>query len=384
MKNIQRKSIELIEELCSPLGISASKTNDGNYQAVFARDAIMAGLAGILADNTIIKKGLVNSLLTLKRTQKEQGQIASNVGLDSSGNDRVSYGTLSHKTDSCCFYLIGVGLAAKHGLINLTDWQDSVYKTMGLLDALEYNSRDLVYVPQGGNWADEYPYHGYLLFDQALRLWGLKLMADLFKDDNLKKKSERIEASILSNYAPKENASNVYHKVAFSKALSLPKDYFLTGFSPAGYRFEFDLAANAIASYIIRDEKSKESLHWVSEQEMPVSAFWPIIKPGDEEWPSISKFFLYEFKNAPGHYHNGGIWWIWLGWLRQSYLINGFEKEAEDLKRWAVDFLENQDNFCFDEYLDRDQLKPSGTKFLAYSATGILLLTSDTYFDPFK
>jgi hypothetical protein len=46
----------------------------------------------------------------------------------------------------------------------------------GLLDGIEYNGRHLLYVPAGGNWADEYPFDGYILYDQVLRAWGLRLL----------------------------------------------------------------------------------------------------------------------------------------------------------------------------------------------------------------
>ncbi len=383
MRDYKEESIKLLEELCTNEGIIASKQSIGNYQAVFTRDAVMAGIAGIHIQNSTIIEGLVQSLITLRKTQKKQGQIASNVSTLKDGKIKVSYGTLSHKTDSCCFYLIGVGLGITHGLLNKNEWMSSVYKTVSLLEALEYNGHHLIYVPQGGNWADEYPYHGYLLFDQVLRLWGLRLIATIFHDEELSTKVTHIENSIRTNYTIEENKKGVYHDRAFKQAQEDRKSYLLSGFNPSGYNMEFDLAANAFATFILGGSHSIKSLKWISLQEDPISAFWPIIQPGDSRWHEIRNFHLFEFKNSPGHYHNGGVWWIWLGWLRQSYLKNGLIDEAENLKQWALNFLSNSPNFEFNEYLDKNELNPGGTKWLAYTATGIILLASEKHFDPF-
>lgn len=380
--NYKSLSVSLLESLCSPIGIKASKSAEGNYHAVFTRDAVMAGLAGLLIGNTVVKRGLVLTLETLKRTQKKQGQIASNVQLLEDGSEKISYGTLSYKTDSLGFYLIGVGMAIKHALIVADDWKESIYKTLEQLEALEYNGRNLIYVPQGGNWADEYPYHGYVLFDQSLRMWGTKLMADIYCDEKLKQKASSIEIALSENYFLKADSTNPYHKMAHLRAIPTFSNYYLTAFTPSGYRMEFDLAANVITSLLIQNDDSQKALNWISEQQTPISAFWPIIQPEHKDWAAISDFFLYEFKNKPGHYHNGGIWWIWLGWLRQSYLKNGFIAEAEKLRSWAIDFLENHQNFEFDEYLSFPELEPCGTKWLGYTATGIILLTIEKTFDP--
>ncbi|NUR33686.1 MAG: fructofuranosidase/invertase, partial [Gemmatimonadaceae bacterium] len=53
---------------------------------------------------------------------------------------------------------------------------------MGLLEGLEYNGRHLLYVPVGGDWADEYVYEGYVLHDQVLRAWALHLVAATYDE----------------------------------------------------------------------------------------------------------------------------------------------------------------------------------------------------------
>jgi hypothetical protein len=42
-------------------------------------------------------------------------------------------------------------------------------------EAWEFNNKGLLYVPLSGNWADEYITDGYVLYDQLLRVWALKV-----------------------------------------------------------------------------------------------------------------------------------------------------------------------------------------------------------------
>ena len=38
-----------------------------------------------------------------------------------------------------------------------------VQRGLELLKAWEFNARGLIYMPLGGDWADEFVYHGYVL-----------------------------------------------------------------------------------------------------------------------------------------------------------------------------------------------------------------------------
>ncbi|HET9012667.1 MAG TPA: hypothetical protein VFN38_12670, partial [Gemmatimonadaceae bacterium] len=68
----------LLRSLSGPHGIRASSSSSANYGAVFTRDAVMAGIAGLLADDSTISDGLTRTLEHLRDLQGEQGQIPSN------------------------------------------------------------------------------------------------------------------------------------------------------------------------------------------------------------------------------------------------------------------------------------------------------------------
>lgn len=362
--NWLEKSRNVLREACTPWGIKASLTTQENYGAIFTRDAVMVGIAGILLKDEVIIEGLRNTLHYLKQLQGAQGQITSNFRVKDEEIVKVSYGTLSPKIDSCTWYLIGVGLMAKEGYIEKDDFYESVEKTINLLEGIEFNNKDLMYIPKGGNWADEYIYEGYILYDQLLRLWGLQLLANIYQKTAWKNKAASINKTIAEAYKEDNNA------------------YYNSSFYPGGVFKKFDLAAHSVAGIILKDDDDffNNALSWITttfldEDKLP-TAFYPEIKEGDPEWDMLSKYFLFRFKNMPHHFHNGGIWWIWLGWLSVALSLWNKDEALDTLFKTASNYLDkNANQFDFDEYIAADTMQPNGTKQLAYTATGIVFLS---------
>lgn len=137
----------------------------------------MAGIAGLLIGDATISEGLVRTLHHLRELQGAEGQVASNYELHAHQPARVSFGTLAPRIDAATWYLIGVALCARAGVFDPAPFRDSVRSVVRLLAGLEYNGRHLMIIPPGGNWADEYVYEGYILYDQVLRAWGLRMLA---------------------------------------------------------------------------------------------------------------------------------------------------------------------------------------------------------------
>jgi hypothetical protein len=174
-------ALALLRALSGPHGIHASQAAVANYRAVFTRDAVMAGAAGLLAGDAAVVAGLVRTLERLRDLQGPEGQIASNFEVgDAAADLKVSYGAVVPRLDAPTWYLVGVALAARAGAVDPARFADSARRAVRLLDALEYNGRHLVYTPAGGNWADEYLTEGYTLYDQALRAWGLALLGGVY------------------------------------------------------------------------------------------------------------------------------------------------------------------------------------------------------------
>lgn len=357
------ESRKLLREASTEWGIKASLVSKENYGAIFTRDAVMAGIVGILLEDEVIVNGFENTINYLKRLQGAQGQIPSNFGVKNGAITHVSFGTLSPKIDSCTWYLIGVGLLIREGRIQKTVFRESVEKTINLLEGIEFNGKNLMYVPKGGNWADEYIYEGYILYDQVLRAWGLEILAEIYGNVAWFEKSKAIGKTITQAYQKEGNP------------------YYYSAFSPGGVFDKFDLPAHALLGILLNQSTTffDQSLDWISEtflqkDKLP-PVFYPIIDENSPEWNALHHFHLYRFKNKPHHFHNGGIWWIWLGWLAITYSLWDKKAALDKLVTLAFKYLEeNKIRFNFDEYISGDKLRPEGTQKLMFTASGIALL----------
>lgn len=357
------RSRALLQACSTPWGIRASLGDHENYGRIFTRDAVMSGLAGLFIQDDCIVDGLINTLLSLKKLQGKQGQIPSNFLVENDEITKVSFGTLSPKIDSCTWYLIAVGLLIKNDKINKSDFHQSVEATINLLDGIEFNGKHLVYIPKGGNWADEYIYEGYILYDQVLRAWGLSLLGKVYKQDAWIKKSDHILQAIQKNYVD----SDLSH--------------FVSSTYPGGKLEQFDLPAHALLGLLCSTDNKEISLafDWIndiflSKEKLP-PAFYPVIEKGHPLWETLKNYHLYRFKNTPHHFHNGGIWWIWLGWLALALKKQERYDLLSSLTDTAFAYLnDHAASFQFDEYISGDTLVLNGTKQLGFTATGIIFM----------
>jgi hypothetical protein len=373
--NLQEQARLLLSALSSDWGIQASLSEEGNYQAVFTRDAVLAGIAGILLDDEQLIDALKRSLNSLKEHAGPHGQIASNITFGANGVEHISYGTLCPKWDSIGWYVLACSLLIlKKG--GSEAWLSSVEKALQCYDILEYNNSHLIYIPAGGNWADEYPYEGYILHDQALRALALKFAARAFDRSDWTRKSEDIITSIRNNYIADGSVEKALQKRIYQQQKKEP--YLAMSFNPVGYQKGFDLASQLLFALlddqIIWPQTEKFIRHTFLDHNKLVPAFHPSFNPGEAGWDQIKNFYLYVFKNEPGHYHNGGCWIIWQGYLYLILQKSGFGHSAAILKELLLKSIFDLSSFAFEEYLDGINLNAAGTRHMAYSATGIRLL----------
>ena len=356
-------AVRLLGDLAGPHGIHASLADTANYRAVFARDAVMAGVAGLLMRDERVTGGLVRTLRQLRDLQGREGQVASNYELGD-GAPRVSFGTLAPRLDAATWYLVGIALGARAGVLDAAEFEASAHAVVRLLDALEYNGRHLLYVPAGGNWADEYVYEGYILYDQVLRAWALRLLGDVHDEPAWLDKADRIERRIDESYWPDDR-----------EACGHP----LAAHSPVRRGEMFDLAAcSLLALSGLVPTRAAAALDWIARHYLDGGAlppaFAPVIDEGHPDWPALRRYHLHGFRNRPYEYHNGGVWPIWLGWLALALARTGRLAELERLRGLVDERLGAVADFGFEEYLHGLTGAPGGTPRMAYTATGIVFL----------
>lgn len=372
-------ALDLLHRCLTPAGFVAAPDERANYRRVWARDSVICGLGGLAAGDAALTEGLRTTLQTLADHIGPDGQIPSNVNPESGA---VSYGGLAGRVDAGLWFVLGLGLYARlaDDRAFATRLAPVVSGVLRLVRAWEFNARGLIYVPQSGDWADEYDLHGYLLFDQALRVAALRAWAPFAADDgDTLREAERLGALVEASFWPHAggDADAAYHPAAYRAALAEGAEPFpFAALGPGGYARRFDALGSAIAvlAGLWPDRRDGLLSHGLAlARAAPsglVPAFDPVVGPGDAGWEALRANVHTVFSNRPGHYHNGGAWPMVNGWWGAALAHAGRADDAHNL----TDALAAAN--CaggFPEYLDADTGAPHGTAPLGWSAAGEML-----------
>lgn len=386
LKDVERQAINVIRRASGSYGIVASSQDKENYRRLWARDSMIAGISGLLVQDEQILNGLRKSILTLAEYQHPYGMIPSNVQPDG-GSLKLSYGGLAGRVDSTTWFVVGacLYLLYQQDAELKEKMQPHLINALDVLDRWEFNGKGLIYTPLSGNWSDEYPVQGHTLYDNLLRLWGLKLYAQLYEDEARGRQAREIHEKISINYWPDatwEGHPAIYHPREFEVEAKNNHLHFASSIDPTGYNMHFDAAAHGLALLLgLATKEQEQQIRKYTEgvfKEIGVTlvpAFWPAITPSDDKWHDLKNNYSYYFKNQAHHFQNGGIWPVWAGLFGFGFSRNGTSDMAETiLKAWIK--VEDPEQISFSEYLTSDTLKWSGKQRLSFSAAGLLFLTS--------
>jgi len=331
-------------------------------------------------------------LLQLQQHQHPLGTIPSNVQINDATEPQVSYGGLAGRVDALHWYVIGCCLYAEH----MGDWffweqsLPSITRALALTEAWEFNHAHLMYVPLSGNWADEYLTHGYVLYDQLLRLWAMRLVGRLSQQDRWIQKSMAIENQLLLNFTPNQFPSH-YHPSAYEK--NEWKAYWPASFSPAGYINQFDAFANALTILLELPSANQRQQQLAFMKQLTgelslqlVPAFWPVVQPSDAAWVQLEHNCKYEFRNHPFEFHNGGSWPMVNGFVGLSACSEMDMPFAKQLCEHIQQANALQNN-SFYENFNSATGQPNGVPFCAWSAAAEVFLFASiqsNYKIPFK
>ena len=380
------KAIQQVQAATIPQGILASTEAVANYRRVWARDSVICGIAGLAAGDELIIEGLKNSLHLLGAHQAAEGNIPSNVQVDENGlTQKISYGGLCGRVDANTWWLIGLGLYCKNQSDNelLEQYRHGIEKCLRLLQAWEFNNRGLIYVPQSGNWADEYILQGYTLYDQLLYYWALQLAGELLNNKTWLQKAAATKSLIQKNFWIKEDKrNNLYHPNAYNRKLKDegPSQYFESCLSPGGYINTFDLLGNALAIIlnISSEEQALSIFNFAASLDIFKNrnlypSFSPVIKEGDPEWFLLAANYAYEFRNYPYQFQNAGIWPAFNAWFAVAQIMSGARKSAVHLFESLIAANKKED-WGFYECINGKTGATHGTKYCTWSAAGLVLL----------
>ncbi len=368
------KSITLLSRLSAKSGFLASLDTRDNYPRVWARDGMISGIASLMSGNPELVGTFLRTLETLKTYQDTTGRIPSNID-HLTGS--VSFGSTVGRIDATLWYVVGVTqyILRTGEFERLHFFEDSIRKAIFYLECLELNGKGLLYIPPGGDWADEYVNAGYVLYDEVLYALALSGVARVCKDENLLSKADRIQKLIQINFVPrKENSESeyVYHKRIFEIGLDAGVLYPLSYISSVGVGAHLDTFGVSLALCLnLLDEEAQNAIaetlerYSVSANKI-LPAFIPVIEKGVCEWDELVKNHLYEFRNVPHEYHNGGRWPLVHGWFLAGnpFAFGGVETLARVFEK---------EGYTFPEFYHGETGIPRGVTQLGFSAAAYII-----------
>ncbi len=389
------RALSMIKQCVSEHGFYASPTQVANYQRIWGRDGNIIGITSLLTEDEELIQTYKRTLGTLKEYQGPHGEIPSNVDPKS---QRISYGGMAGRVDADLWFIIGCAEYWK--TTGDDDFLDelipAIEKTFFLLGAWEFNNRGFLYIPETGDWADEYLQEGYVLYDQLLYLQAMRSVYEIRKymhdteDHNLRERIVRLKNMIFDNYwlvDGEDFPEHVYHEILYGKTRHAREycidRYWLPFFTPHGYGYRFDAMSNSLASLVVdsTEERAEKVDRHIDEiikgndiDLLP--AFHPVIKEVDEDWKDLKMTFSYNFKNRPYEYHNGGLWALITGFYvaclagRKKY--DRALRFLEGIHRANASSMDGEE-WSFPEYIHGKKFTPGGTKFQGWSASAAVL-----------
>ncbi|MFP4640284.1 MAG: amylo-alpha-1,6-glucosidase [Guyparkeria sp.] len=385
-------ALDLVRQCATDDGFLASPIHRDNYRRVWARDGVIIGLAALMTGEEALVATMRKTLETLARHQGPHGEIPSNVD---TSTQRISYGGTTGRVDADLWFVIGCAeyWRATGDDAFLEEALPALERVHFLLGAWEFNDRGLIYVPQTGDWADEYVQSGYILYDQLLYLQALRSLCQVHDhvhgtaDHQLQDRTLRLFHLIRGNFwFNGDDPADVYHEVLYEKgrkAAPRRRDhYWMPFFSPTGYGYRFDAFANVLANLfgVARDRQSEQVDAYIAKitpKAMPLlPAFHPIIEPVDRDWESLQMMFSYSFKNRPYEFHNGGLWPMLTGFYVADLARRGHSGKARrhlDAIHAANALSMDDESWSFPEFVHGRELTPGGTRCQGWSAAGAVI-----------
>ncbi len=367
-----KKAIGLLKSASTAKGFTAAVHEEDNYKRIWTRDSALCGLAALAADDKELISSFKHSIETLFRHQHTAGFIPSNVALN---EESISYGSVVGRVDNHAWIVISACTFAR--LQNKKEWlhqyKNGIEKCIHLMHAWEFNGRGLMYVPQSADWADEYHHHGYILYNQLLRLWALRCAAKAFSNQYYLSEAQRIQQAI-ETYFGKEKAYAVQIERMREKE---NKPYWIMGFNTSSVYNQFDLQANALALFLNIGTNSEQISvvnyvrDLVQEHQSFLPSFYPVIEENDNAMQDLKNNYAFRFRNHPHEFHNGGLWPVWNGFA--ALCISKYDAAlAQNISETIVAACAKKD-WDFNECYHGKTGEPIGVSQCAWSAAGMVL-----------
>lgn len=333
---------DVLDKCSTPNGIFASPVV---YNAIYARDALITSLGGLVSGEERFTKQWLKSMDTLMDRQSMSGQIPNCVDTFVPTRPRlIALGA----ADASLWFIITLGYAEK--LIgNHLVFHEAADKALLWLKYQDAHEEGLIEQQEATDWMDIIANRGHVLYTNVLYFAALEMRGRI-------KRAHLVREAI--NGFLWRNGDGYFRPWAWKQESGT----------------WFDTAANcfAVAFGLADEDQTASILDYIEKHKLdepyPVRTMHPAIQPGDQEW---REYYRTEHDlNLPDQYHNGGVW-PWVGGLYVAALVRAgrLEKAKDALYRLALaDRLGKKREWEFNEWLHGISGEPRGSADQAWSA----------------
>ena len=336
------KAKDVLDKCSTPNGIFASPVQ---YNAVYARDALIASLGGLISGEERFARQWLKTMYTLMDRQSPTGQIPNCVDVFIPSRPRI---VALGAADASLWFALSLAYAERL-LGSYPQFHQSAARAMFWLKYQDAHEDGLIEQQEATDWMDIIANRGHVLYTNALYFAALEIRGS-FRRSRLVRE-----------------AANCY---LWSDELGY--------FRPWSWKQEhadwFDTAANCFAvAFGLADEEQTESiLDYIAthnlDEPYPVRTLHPPIQPGDKDW---REYYRTEHDlNLPDQYHNGGVW-PWVGGLYVAALVRGGKLDRAQIALRGLALAGKQGRereWEFNEWIHGITGEPRGSADQAWSA----------------
>ncbi|MGB1620746.1 MAG: hypothetical protein ACPG9M_06490 [Schleiferiaceae bacterium] len=362
-------------------GFVATAQDTDNYARLWSRDSAIASLAVLSHGKEALYPTVKSGILNLLDAIGDGGVFPSNVSFDENGTrSGQSFGGPVGRTDSPFWWAVTalsyMEVAQDFGIKGVV--ADAIEEIERRAQAWEFNNKHLMYSPASSNWADEYPVEGYILLNNVLRLWMLKKASHILSSDNYAEKAEQVLGSIKHHFfGEPAGAQSLFTPAQLEKVDNLESgERILMSFTPGATLNHIDTLGWGISMLLgITSESTTKKMVERLRKEVGgtlAPAHWPIIDEDHTLWGAIASNYAYNFKNHPGHFHNGGVWGLTQGFTAAA-MNTLFGEDHAYMASYEGMLESSMEHHPFAEYYSYPDLKPGGVKNLCFSAGSYLI-----------
>ena len=283
---------DVLDRCSTPGGFFASPVK---YNAVYARDALISSLGGLVSGEERFIRQWWKTMDTLMDRQSPSGQIPNCVDTFVPTRPRlVAFGA----ADASLWFLLTLAYA-EILLGEQPEFHEAADRALAWLKYQDAHEEGLIEQQEASDWMDIIANRGHVLYTNVLYFAALELRRDI--------RQAHLVREAINGFLWNE-------ALGYFRAWSWKQEY-------GDY---FDTVGNcfAIAFGLADQEQTDRILRYIERNDLakpyPVRVLHPPILPDSKHW---REYYRTEHElNLPNQYHNGGVW-PWVGGLYVASLV---------------------------------------------------------------